>query len=74
MKREEFLDYIASAIQVDKLSEDTCLLDLDEWDSLAETAVMLAFNMVLGVFIEIQKIRQCNTVKELLDLGNEKYE
>lgn len=74
MKREEFLKEIAAAIQVDELHEEDDLLDMDEWDSLAETATLLAFNTALNLFPDIQKIRDCNTVAELLDLGKEKYE
>ena len=74
MKREEFLKEIAEAIQVEELHEDDNLLDMDEWDSLAETATLLTFNTALNLFPDIQQIRDCNTVRELLDLGQEKYE
>ena len=74
MKREDFLQELAEAIQVDELHEDDILLDMDEWDSLAITATLVAFNTALNLSPDIQKIRDCNTVAELLDLGEEKYE
>ncbi|MDD4520370.1 MAG: hypothetical protein EOM53_00420 [Alphaproteobacteria bacterium] len=74
MKREAFLEEIKEAIQADELNESDFLLDMDEWDSLAETAVLLAFSSNLNLFLEVSKIRECNTVKELLDLGNAEYE
>ena len=74
MKREEFLKELKDAMQVEKLAEDDSLLDMDEWDSLAMTSTLLAFNTKLDSWIDIQKIRDCNTVAELLDLGNDKYE
>lgn len=74
MKREAFLEEIKEAIQADELNESDFLLDMDEWDSLAETAVLLTFSSNLNLFLEVSKIRECNTVKELLDLGNAEYE
>lgn len=74
MKREEFLNELKEAVQVEKLAENDSLQDMDEWDSLAITSTLLAFNKKLDSWIDIQKIRDCNTVGELLDLGNDKYE
>ncbi|MBO4520169.1 MAG: hypothetical protein J5787_03080 [Alphaproteobacteria bacterium] len=74
MKREELLKEIAQAIQAEELHENDVLADLDEWDSLAETTALLTFGKALNLFPDIQKIRDCKTVADLLDIGNEKFE
>lgn len=74
MNREEFLNKIEQSIQVSELKESDYLIDLPEWDSLAITSSIVAFSTFLGLKPNMYDLNNCNTVKELLDLGAEKYE
>ena len=75
MKRADFFDEIIDAVEIEKdINEETVLDDIDEWDSLAAVTTLALFKQKLGLNIGAQDVKNCKTVKELLDLGAEKYE
>lgn len=59
---EELLD-----IGKDTLSEDTELINLNEWDSLAVIAVMAMFDDEFSKIITSDEIKGFVTVKDIID-------
>lgn len=75
MNRDEFFKEIIETIQAeDDVSEVTLLSEIYEWDSLASVTALALFNKHLDLKISASQIKFCNTIKDILDLGNEKYD
>lgn len=75
MQREEFLTKIITAVEIeDDITEDSILEEIEEWGSLALVTVLALFKTNLGINVKASDMRNCKTIKDLLDLGNEKYE
>ena len=51
----------------DALTEDMCLEDIEEWDSLSAMGVMAFFNKNLSIRITPDEIREFKTIKDLID-------
>lgn len=75
MKREEFFDLLVETIQTeDEVNESTQLESIEEWDSLATVATLGLFHKKFGFRPETNKIQACQTIGDLLDLADGKYE
>lgn len=75
MQREEFLTKIINAVEIeDDITEDSILEEIEEWGSLALVTVLALFKSNLGINVKASEMKNCKTIKDLLDLGNEKYE
>lgn len=75
MRREEFLTKIINAVEIeDDITEDSILEEIEEWGSLALVTVLALFKTNLGINVKASDMRNCKTIKDLLDLGKEKYE
>lgn len=75
MQREEFLTKIINAVEIeDDITEDSILEEIEEWGSLALVTVLALFKTSLGINVKASEMKNCKTIKDLLDLGNEKYE
>lgn len=75
MKKEEFLAEFIDACEIEEnITEATVLDDLEEWDSLAAVTTLALFKKQLGLNIGAQDIKNCKTIKDLIDLGAAKYE
>ncbi|MGN0017454.1 MAG: acyl carrier protein [Candidatus Gastranaerophilaceae bacterium] len=75
MNRNKFLELFIEKNDIETdLTEDTKLEDIEEWDSLAAVTTIALFYKELGIKINASNIKECNTVKDILDLGIEKYE
>lgn len=75
MKRADFFNEIIDAVEIEKdINEETVLDDIDEWDSLAAVTTLALYKQKLGLNIGAQDVKSCKTIKDLLDLGAERYE
>lgn len=75
MKREEFLKLFVDKNEIEAdINESTELETIEEWDSLAAVTTLALFFKNLGIKINASSLKDCKTVGDLLDLGNEKYE
>ena len=74
MNRLDFLNAIIEIIEIEEnIDENTILSDIEEWDSLAAVTTLALFKQKLGLNVGAQSVLNCKTVKDLLDLGNNKY-
>lgn len=77
MRREEFFNLL-----VDKcgfkdelgLSEETSLVSLENWDSLALISTIATFRTVFNFSPDVTALQACGTFKDVLDLANHRYE
>lgn len=75
MTREEFFKTIQEAIETDNVkSENDYLKDNKSWDSLAKVTVLSLFKTKLQINVTAKQINTCDTFKDILDIGNSKYE
>ena len=75
MQREEFLTKIINAVEIeDDITENSILEEIEEWGSLALVTVLALFKTTLGINVKASEMKNCKTIKDLLDLGDEKYE
>lgn len=50
------------------LQEETCMEDVEEWDSVAHMTVIAMLENELGVQFDIEKIVNAKTVKAMIDM------
>jgi len=75
MNRTQFLELFIEKNDIeDEISENTPLEDIEEWDSLAAVTTIALFYKELNLKVNASDMKNCKTVKDILDLGNEKYE
>ena len=75
MKRSEFLETFVDAVQVEEaVTEDSVLANIEEWDSLAAVTLLALYNKKLGLKVQAEDVKSCKTVKDLLDIGSQKYD
>ena len=75
MKREEMLEMFVDTNDIGTdITESTKLCQIEEWDSLAAVTTLAMFYKNLGIKVNASAIKECVTVKDLLDLGNDKYD
>ncbi len=75
MQREEFLTKIINVVEIEEeINENSILEEIEEWGSLALVTVLALFKTNLGINVKASDMRNCKTIKDLLDLGNGKYE
>ena len=75
MNRNTFLEMLIEAVEVETVvTEDTALVHINEWDSLAAVTTLVLFNKKLGLKVTAFEIKACKTLADLLNLGNSKYE
>lgn len=73
MKRSEFLEEIKEKLEIEQdIDENTSLVDIEEWDSLAAVTVLAMFKRNFDLGVSASSIKDAKTVKDILDLG--KYE
>lgn len=54
------------------LQEETCMEDVEEWDSVAHMTVIAMLENEIGVQFDIDKIANAKTVKAMIDMVVEK--
>jgi len=70
MQGDEFLTDLRDILQTDAaLNAASRLTALEEWDSLAQMAVMAWFDRRLGKRVDFKRIQSCATVQELAALA-----
>lgn len=66
MNTQEFLTEMQDVLQTeDKLSMDTVLEDLDEWDSLSIMATMAFLERNFGIRTSIKDYRELKTIGDI---------
>ena len=68
--RQQILELMASVLQVpiEKITEDTKMEDLEEWDSLMHVMLIGEIETRFGISISLEKSIEITCVKELIDL------
>ena len=77
MKREEFFtNFIDKCGLKDesKLTENTLLASLENWDSLALISAIATFRAVFNFSPNLVVLQNCKTFKDILDLAEDYYE
>jgi acyl carrier protein len=76
MSHNDVLALFAEALEVDpgKLSMDTRIEDVEEWNSIGWLTIMSMVDEQLGVQIESKAIRGFKTVREVVDYLGTKTE
>ena len=69
MNKEVFIEKMVDILDYeDELTLETCLEDIEEWDSLSIVSYCSMANTVCGNKIEAGVVREAKTVKDLYDL------
>ena len=69
MNKEVFIEKMVDILDYeDELTLETCLEDIEEWDSLSIVSYCAMANTVCGKKIEAGVVREAKTVKDLYDL------
>lgn len=55
-------------VEVDEISEDTVLADMDNWDSMTKLSLIVMFDDECDKKITSEDIKKMVTVKDILDL------
>lgn len=74
MTKSEFIDELKEAIEVDDLTEDQKLADLEEFDSLAVMGIVAMVFTHFNKKLSGTDIQKAATVKDLMELvGTENF-
>lgn len=74
MLRSEFLELIIENIEPEvAVNETSILADIEEWDSLAAVTTLALFKKHLGLNIAAENLKTCKTLRDVLNLGSEKF-
>lgn len=73
MSNEEKMEYIAESVEmeVDELSEDTVLNDLENWDSVAVLSIIAVINEKFDRYPKAEEILTYKTVGDLMNALSE---
>ena len=73
MNKTDFLNLIISKCNIDEdITENTLLEDCEDWDSLAIITTLSLFKANFGKAPNVEKMQNCKTFKDILDLTDEK--
>lgn len=74
MNRLEFVKRIETLLERDagSIDEQSVLMELPEWDSMAAIGFIAMTDAELGVAVRPQKLFECKTVGDLVGLAAEK--
>lgn len=76
MTRSEFLNEIIKKCEFDGsvVNENTELDSMEDWDSLNFLAIISLFKITFDFTPNIEQMRNCKTMGEILDIAESKYE
>lgn len=76
MTRTEFLEELALGLNEDPedVTPEAELESLAGWDSTGMLGVIAMLDGDLGVTIDVDRLRSCRTVQDLMDLASDKLE
>lgn len=76
MTKTEFIEELALTLNEDEdsLSPDTELESLDGWDSTGMLGVIALLDGELGVEVDVDRLRACNKVSDLVAVAADKLE
>jgi len=71
----ELLEEIKITLQrEEETSFDTKLEDMEEWDSLANIAIISLYDQLFDFIITIDKLKKCKTINDLIKLVSNKLD
>ncbi len=66
MTAEDFLEQFQDILQRDTpINLDTCLCDIEEWDSLTAMTLIAFFEHKLGLHITFDNFKDCRTIQDI---------
>ena len=76
MTKIEFLEELAIILNedVESVKLETELELLTGWDSVGLLGVIALMDGDLGATVDVDKLRECNTVQDLVDLAGDKLD
>lgn len=70
MNKQEFLEELTEIMQLNEtIKLSAPLTDIEEWDSMAHLGVISFFDMEFCIELSIDKLKNIQTVDELLSLA-----
>lgn len=66
MSKEEKLELLAETLDVEEITEETVLNDLDNWDSMTKLSLIVMFDDEFGKKITSDDIKSFVTVEDIL--------
>ena len=71
----ELLEEIKLTLQREgETSFDTKLVDMEEWDSLANIAIISLYDQLFDFILTIKKKKKCKTINDLIKLVSNKLD
>ena len=64
------LESSLAGLPPDSLRADTRFRELPVWDSLAALSILAAVDAVLGVQLNGEQLRQCQTIQDIFNLAS----
>ena len=76
MTKEEFLEELATTLneETENVKPETQVDSLEGWDSTGLLSVIAMFDGELGIQVDVERLRSCNSVQGLMDLAGGKIE
>jgi len=74
MTQQEFIGKLGEALfePAENLTLSTELNDLDGWDSLGRLSISALLYETFGVTVETQKLKNCNTINDIVGFVSDK--
>lgn len=71
---EAVIDHISQALKVDpaKLTVETGIGEIPEWDSLAHSRLILSLEKAFDILIDIEDAIDIETIEDIIDVIQEK--
>jgi acyl carrier protein len=76
MTKAEFINELAGVLMEspDKLQPHVELQSLETWDSTAVLGIIAILEGQVGVTVDVERIPQCKTVQDVMDLAGDKLQ
>ena len=76
MTKPEFLEELSAILNedIDDVTPEAELESLTGWDSVGLLGVIAMLDGDLGVAIDVDKLRECSTVQDLITLAGDKLD
>jgi acyl carrier protein len=75
MDKKAFLTALQDVFQRDEaVSEQDCLADYSEWDSLSKMALMAFFDKHFNIQINLEDLKSVESVAQLVELAGDKLQ
>lgn len=78
MKKSEFLKQLEEQVimpdEDGTIQPETLLNDIEEWDSLAVVAFLAFSDRELGLHVNPEQVKRCETIQDIMNLVSSKLE